>query len=61
MLVWRVWVVWSRDWRVIVLPILTLLAGLGRLHYVLRTRHVLTSSTSTHSGGLNLCCGGCLL
>ncbi|RDX45191.1 hypothetical protein OH76DRAFT_1018249 [Lentinus brumalis] len=28
-LVWRVWVVWSRDWRVVVLPALTLLAGLA--------------------------------
>ncbi|TFK78471.1 hypothetical protein K466DRAFT_77202 [Polyporus arcularius HHB13444] len=28
-LVWRVWVVWGRDWRVVVLPALTLLAGLA--------------------------------
>ncbi|RPD61352.1 hypothetical protein L227DRAFT_574423 [Lentinus tigrinus ALCF2SS1-6] len=27
-LVWRVWVVWSRDWRIVILPILTLVASL---------------------------------
>ncbi|KAI0703680.1 hypothetical protein C8T65DRAFT_654746 [Cerioporus squamosus] len=28
-LIWRVWVVWSRDWRVVALPVLTLFAGLA--------------------------------